>query len=334
MNLDRRQMLKLMAILAAALAGNRGFTMDAAPRNEKDLARAANGDFNVNALAGSSNFKSIYGDPALKAAFLLFLTNVFHLFPEERLHRLIEDSANAGKTDREIYAMVQARLPEIKPFLAELRYALPALSKQKDEMVAQTLELLGPARAINGYLELGTTGRYAGRLKSKLDVKGDLVLVHSAPPRYSPEDIVERGGIGKLGRFVAMNDYAPVAASEVPDRTLDLVANYIGFHHSPLPKLDAFVASLHRTLRPGGRMIVRDHDVDSPAMNRMVALAHDVFNMGLGTSWSVNQGELRHFTSIPQLVSYLEARGFKSDGRKLLQQGDPTRNALMMFVRV
>ena len=333
MNLDRRQLLKLAAMFAAALAVNRSFAMDAAPRAEAGAAQGVGGDFNVNAIAGSSNFKSIYGDPKLRSAFLLFLTNVFHLFPEERLHRLIEDAANAGRTDREIYALVQSRLPEIRPFLAELRYALPALSKQKDEMTAQTLELLGPARRFNGYLELGSTGRYASRLQSKLDLHGDLVLLHSAAPGYSPEDIVERGGIMKLGRYVPMNDYAPVPASQVPDRSLDLVANYIGFHHSPLPKLDAFVGSLHRVLRPGGRMIVRDHDVSSPAMNRMVALAHDVFNMGLGTPWPVNQGELRHFTSIAQLVAYLEARGFKGDGRRLLQQGDPTQNALMVFAR-
>jgi hypothetical protein len=66
----------------------------------------------------------------------------------------------------------------------------------------------------------------------------------------------------------------------------------------------------------------------------MVALAHDVFNMGLGTAWQVNQAELRHFTSLEQLLAYLEARGFRNDGRKLLQKGDPTQNALMVFVRV
>lgn len=333
MDLERRQLLKLAATFAAALAASRAFAMDAAPRAGTGAAAGAGGDFNVHALAGASNFKAIYGDPALKAAFLKFLANVFHLFPEERLHRLIEDTASAGRSDREIYALVQARLPEIRPFLADFRYALPALSRQKDEMVAQTLELLGPARRIDGYLELGSSGRYAGRLKSKLDLRGDLVLLHSVAPGYSPEDIVERGGLMKFGRFVPLNDYAPVPASQVPERSLDLVANYIGFHHSPLPRLDAFVASLHRVLRPGGRLIVRDHDVASPAMNRMVALAHDVFNMGLGTPWPVNQGELRHFTSIAQLVAYLEARGFKGDGRKLLQPGDPTQNALMVFTR-
>jgi SAM-dependent methyltransferase len=334
MNPHRRRLLKLAGLVAAAMAANRGFAMDAPPRGDSAAAQAGSGDFNVHALAGSSNFKAIYGDPRLKAEFLLFLTNVFHVFPEERLQRLIEDTTMAGKTDREIYSRAQSRLPEIKPFLAEFRYALPALSKQKDEMVAQTLDLLGARRSISGYMEIGTTGRYVSRLKSKIEINGDLVLVHDKAPGYSPTDIVERGGISRPGRFVPMNDYAPLPSSEVPDRSLDLVTNYIGFHHAPLPKLDPFVASLHRVLRPGGRMIVRDHDVHSSAMNRMVALAHDVFNMGLGTAWQVNQAELRHFTSLRQLVAYLEARGFQSDDRRLLQRGDPTHNALMVFVRV
>jgi hypothetical protein len=333
MDLDRRQVLKLAALLAATLAWHRGLAMDAPPRKDGGARAGTVGESNVHALGGGSNFKAIYLDPALRSAFLLFLTNVFHLFPEDRLHRLIEDAAQAGKSDREIYALVQARLPEIKPFLAELRYALPALAKQKDEMVAQTLELLGAPRPIDGYLEIGSTGRYAGRLKSRLELKGDLVVLHNVAPGYSPEDIVERGGIGKVGRFVPMGDYDPVPAAQVADGSMDLVSNYIGFHHSPLPRLDGFVASLHRMLRPGGRMIVRDHDVSSAAMNRMVALAHDVFNMGLGTPWPVNQDELRHFTSNAELVAYLEARGFKADRRRLLQSGDPTQNALMVFTR-
>ncbi len=334
MNLDRRQLLKLAGLFAAAMAASRASAMDAPPRSSSDSSNPESGDFNVHALAGSSNFKAIYGDPRLKAEFLKFLKNVFHVLPEERLQRLIEESANSRRTDREIYALVQSRLPEIKPFLGEFRYALPALSRQKDEMVAQTLDLLGVGHPIDGYLEIGTTGRYAGRLRAKIEIKGDLVLLNNQAPGYSPTDLVERGSLGKLGRFVQMNDYAPVAASEVHDRSLDLIANYIGFHHAPLPKLEPFVASLHRTLRPGGRMIVRDHDVNSSAMNRMVAQAHDVFNMGLGTAWQVNRAELRHFTSVDGLVAYLEARGFKDDGRRLFQQGDPTKNALMVFRRI
>lgn len=333
MNLDRRTLLKLAAVFAGWVAMGRGIAMDKSPRAET-ANRPGNDAQNGWAIDASSNFKAVYGDPQMKAAFLLFLTNVYHLFPEDRFHRLIEEVSRAARSDKEIYAQVQARIPEIKPMLGDFRYALPALSKQKTEMAAQTLELLGPARKIDGYMEIGTTGRYAGRIRSAIDLQGDLVLVNTDQPGYSPVDIVERGGIGKVGRFVALKDYAPVPSSEVKEGSLDLVSNFIGFHHSPLPKLDPFVRSLHRVLRPGGRMIVRDHDVSSPQMNRMVALAHDVFNMGLGTEWAANQQELRHFTSLAQLVAYLEERGFRSGARTLFQEGDPTRNALMVFRRV
>ncbi len=334
MSEKRRRWLKFAAAMAATMAVHRGFAMDGAPRSDSSTASGSAGDFNVHALNGASNFKAIYADAALRGAFLQFLTNVFHLFPEDRLHALIAEITGKTRSDREIYSLVQARLPEIKPLLADLRLALPALWKQKDEMVAQTLDLLGAERNINGYLEVGSTGRYAGRLQSALKLSGDMVLLHTAAPGYSPEDIVERGGLMKIGRFVPLNEYTAVAPSAVADRSLDLVANYIGFHHSPLSRLDGFVASLHRTLRPGGRMIVRDHDVNAPPMNRMVALAHDVFNMGLGMAWPYNQSELRHFTSNIELITYLEARGFKGDGRRLFQSGDPTQNALMVFRKV
>jgi hypothetical protein len=68
-------------------------------------------------------------------------------------------------------------------------------------------------------------------------------------------------------------------------------------------------------------------------MNRMVALAHDVFNMGLGADWAVNRQEIRNFTSLAQLTVYLARFGFKRAPGTIFQGGDPTRNALMLFVK-
>ena len=340
-NRDRRTLLKLAALFAGYAAVAPGFSMDKSPRIETENSdtkgneptTSLNDAQNRYAIGGTSNFKAVFDDPQMKAAFLLFLVNVYHLFPEDRFHELIAEVSQAAGSDKEIYAQIKARLPEIKPILSDVRYALPALWKQKDEMANQTLELLGSKRTINGYMEIGTTGRYVSKLKSGIELKGDLVLLHSDEPTYSPIDIAERGGIGKLGRFVPMKGYAAISSSDIADKSLDLVTNFIGFHHSPIVMLDPFVRSLQRVLRPGGRMIVRDHDVNSPPMNRMVALAHDVFNMGLGTEWSANQREIRNFTSLSQLVTYLEGRGFKHEGKMLYQPGDPTHNALMVFVR-
>jgi SAM-dependent methyltransferase len=325
-------MLRLAVVFAAATLMTRGYAMDnpgAAPRAE-----GKDGPQNGDAIGGSSNFKAVYGDPELRAAFLLFLANVYNLYPEDRFHKLIADVSAEQPSDRDIYRVVQGRLKEIRPILADVRLALPALARQKAEMASQTLELLGVRRKLDGYMEIGTTGRYISRLKSQVELKGDLVLVHSDAPGFSPTDIVERGQLGRIGRFVPLNDYAALASSAVPDASLDLITNFIGFHHSPPERLEPFMKSLHRALRPGGRMIVRDHDVDSPRMNRMVALAHDVFNLGLGTDWSVNQTELRRFTSLVQLDSQLAKAGFRRDPRALFQPGDPTRNALMVYLKV
>lgn len=323
---DRREALKWISLFGAMLALDGAIPAAAASAD----AAAQNGD----ALAGSSNFKAIYGNPQLKAAFFQFLQNVYHIYPEARMHQLIAEVSEAGHSDREIYRLAQSRLGEIKPLLGDLRYALPALARQKEEMSREMLDLLGSSRRVNGYMEIGTTGRYISQFRSGIELRGDLVLLHTDEASYSPVDLAERGGVRKLGRFVPMSNYAAVAAASVPDASLDLVSNFIGFHHSPTDRLDGFVRSLQRVLRPGGRLIVRDHDVSSDDMNRMVALAHDVFNMGLGADWQQNQSEIRHFTSIAQLTAYLEQRGFRSSGKQRFQSGDPTRNALMEFVRV
>jgi SAM-dependent methyltransferase len=326
-NRERRDALKWVTLFGALLALDGALPVAA-------QAAALSGAQNGYALQQSSNFKAVYGNPQLKAAFYQFLQNVYHLYPEQRFHQLIAEVSAAGDNDRDIYRLAQTRLGEIKPVLGDVRYALPALAQQKREMAREMLGLLGPARKIDGYMEIGTTGRYISQFRSELELKGDLVLLHTDAAGYSPVDLAERGRLFKLGRFVALNDYAPVPAAQVADGSLDLISNFIGFHHSPPDHLDGFVRSLHRALRPGGRMIVRDHDVSSGDMNRMVALAHDVFNMGLGADWSLNQAEIRNFTSIAQLTAYLEQRGFKSTGKQTYQPGDPTHNALMEFVRV
>lgn len=340
-NINRRDLLKLAVLFAGAWAADRAPAMDGAPRHPVGAAKNPAGARNEKVAAqngyavdGASNFLAVYQDPELKAAFFLFLRNVYHIYPEDKFQRLIAEACAAGASDREIYAYAQRRISEIRPFLANVRYALPALAKQKAEMTRQTLQLVGRMRKMNGCLEIGTTGRYIGHLQSELQLSGDIVLVHTDAPSYSPTDMVERGGVKKIGRFVSLKDYEPIAPTEVADSSMDLVTNFIGFHHAPPVRRDGFVRSVHRVLRPGGKLILRDHDVNSVSMNRIVALAHDVFNMGLGTDWQVNQEEIRNFTSKNELAGHLERLGFKSDTRAITQEGDPTRNMLMVFTKV
>jgi SAM-dependent methyltransferase len=281
----------------------------------------------------NGNFRHVYLNPKLREQFFLFLKNVFHLYPEQDFHHLIELKVMKYGTDQEIYQAILAEIPSLKPILSTIRYALPALKKQKQVMCEQTVALLDGKKRIDGYLEVGSTGRYLDRLQDSIEVKGPIYVVNTTAPTFGAADIVERGHLQKAGDYVPLSDYNEISASRVPDESLDLLTVYIGFHHAPTKKRDPFIQSCHRALRKGGSLIVRDHDVNSADMAHFVALAHDVFNCGLELPWQSNEAEVRNFTSIAQLDEILKREGFIPDDRRLLQDGDPTYNTLMKYTK-
>lgn len=277
-----------------------------------------------------SEFKAVFTDTRWHDGFYKFLQNIYRLYPEDRFHTLIKNVSNELDTDEAIYRRVQRELPKIKPFMADLTLALPSLFKQKREMADQTLRLLGPLKRIDGYVEIGSTGRYISELRKRVDVTGPIFMVHEVAPTNSPVDIAERAGLRRIGQYLPLNDYEPLPPS-IADASIDLVTCYIGLHHSPLDRLDPFVRSIVRVLRPGGTFILRDHDVTTPAMNTFVSLVHTVFNAGLNESWETNQRELRHFRPIAEWIAYLGERGLQDKGLRELQAHDPSDNVLLAF---
>jgi SAM-dependent methyltransferase len=278
----------------------------------------------------ASEFRAVFSVTRWHDGFYKFLQNIYRLYPEDRFHTLIKNTSAELDNDEAIYRRLQRELPKIKPFMADLTLALPALFKQKKEMADQTQRLLGDKKQIDGYVEIGSTGRYISELKKRIKVSGPITLVNDVAPTHSPVDIAERGGLFKIGSFVPMNDYDPLPAS-LPDASVDLVTCYIGLHHCPLDKLDAFVASIVRVLRPGGMFILRDHDVTTPEMFTFVSLVHTVFNAGLNGAWETNQRELRYFRPVAEWVAYLGERGLKDSGKRELQAHDPSDNVLLAF---
>lgn len=291
-----------------------------------------------NLLAGitnaGSNFRQIYSNSRLKNEFFKFLKNVFNLVPEDELHKLIAETAHKRKDDQSIYTEVQSRLDDITPFLSSFRYTLPSLMKQKDEMARQTLALLGENGTYNGYLEIGSSGRYLDYLEEKVNIGGERYYADGKEPGYAITEMVDRGQIKIGAKYIPLADYRTKYAEIIPSRSLDLVTIYIGFHHCPLDLRIPFISSIRDTMRPGGKLILRDRDCDTEEQTALVALAHDVFNMGTNESWDYNSKEIRNFYSLSFICSFVEQIGFKFDKRTLFQEGDPTRNALMMFTKI
>lgn len=281
----------------------------------------------------TSRFRTIYADPALRRRFVAFLRNVFHVVPPETLDALIAEACRRHATDQAIYADVQAHLGGAIPPFSAARYALPALSVQKREMADETARLVRERGRIERYVEIGTPGRYVGSLRDRVGIGEEVYLVHDREPGFGPVDVVERGQLARAGSYLALDDYAPITRSVIPKGQIDLVTNYIGLHHAPRAKFDAFVDSIHEALRPGGTFVLRDHDVRSPTDDTFVALAHDVFNAGTDASWSTNARELRFFLPLEATCARVEQRGFRRLGPGIAQAGDPTKNLLVAFER-
>lgn len=285
------------------------------------------------ARAESSEFHQVMAEGSWHDRVYGFLHNVFRLYPEDRFFLLIKEACERYGDDEAIYRHVQQQLPRIKPFLGDVRLAIPALAKQKQEMRRQTLELLKTRRQFDGYVEIGSTGRYVSALRGDIHFNGTTYLLNDVRPGNSPVDILERGGMRQVGSFVPLNAYAALPTGVLPDASVDLVSCYVGLHHMTRQTLEPFMASIARVLRPGGVFILRDHDVASPEMFRFVSLIHTIFNAGTGATWEQNRDELRHFTSVAEWVERLGSVGLVDQGARLLQPHDPSANVLMAFAR-
>jgi SAM-dependent methyltransferase len=281
-----------------------------------------------------SEFKNVFSNQQLSDDFYRFLQEIFHLYPEDKFHYLLAKTSKELSSDRAIYQEVQQKLSTIKPFLSELTFALPALKKQKREMTRQILELLGNQQTINGYLEIGSTGRYVSHLKQKINVNNPIYLTNDIAPSNSIGDLFERGQFAKLGTFIPLNNYDVITPSIIANESVEVVTCLIGLHHCPTEKLTEYVNSIKRILKKGGKFILRDHDVTSTEMNDFVSLVHTVFNLGLASTWEQNEQEFRSFKPIEEWSSLITSFGFKDEGIRLFQQNDPSDNALLVFTKL
>jgi hypothetical protein len=249
------------------------------------------------------------------------------------MHALIRNATSASKDDRTTYEHIARELPDIAPLLGAFRYALPALRKQQSVMADQTVQLLEGKTHFDGYLEIGSDGRYLSALDDQLEIEGPIFTSSPTKPGYGPDEILDRGRLALVGTHLPMHGYAPFSAKDLPPKSLSLVTIYVGLHHVPLALREPYVTSIRDAMRPGATLILRDHDVTSPDMRHLVALAHDVFNVGTEQPWSANSRELRNFYPLAFIVGFLEQHGFRAKPARLLQAGDPTLNTLLAFLK-
>lgn len=190
---------------------------------------------------------------------------------------------------------------------------------------------------VDGYVEIGFPGRYVRPFKDIVKMSGTVYAV------FPGESFSDRFQVGfpwtrPYDKFIAIKDYAPISAQDIPDHSVDLVTMFIGLHHIPQDKLRPFLASINRMLRPGGSFIIREHDANSDDLKHLVTVVHAVFNAATGEMPESERNEYRNFTGVDTFITAIEGAGLARDEQEkglapLIQTDDPTMNRMIAFTK-
>lgn len=253
-----------------------------------------------------------------------FINNIFMQLDDESFFSLLKSIQGRSYTDEEMYEILAYNIHKAKPNKFSLiKKQFTALKAIQADLSDQVKTLLPEDAQVNGYVEIGYPGRMIRPLKNKISLKGPVYVVADY------ESYIEAGFPRPYDHYIPLNDYAPM---NIPDESVDLVCLYIGLHHIPLEKLDAFIASIERVLRPGGHFILMDHDAHNDQIRDLADAAHSIFNLGTGVSIEENMKELRNFQSIDYWSQAVASHGLTRNSKPaLVREGDPTLNSLIRF---
>lgn len=257
-----------------------------------------------------------------------FLDAIFMQLYSQEVIQLIGSLSKENPSNEELYSKLSNKISVATPNpISLMMRKMRALGVFQEEVGFQVLALIGPFKPIQGYLEIGYPGRMIKPLKKRLNLKGPFLV---AAEKSSLTDYIEAGFPLPYDRFIPLNDYAPI--DSVEEYSLDLVCLYIGLHHIPQEKIDPFLASISRILRPGGHFILMDHDASSSEVSDLADAAHTLFNLGTGVPAEENSREYRNFQSIEYWTTLVAKHGLIRTPQPLyVREGDPTMNSLVRF---
>ena len=159
---------------------------------------------------------------------------------------------------------------------------LRAQRKEITRETASILSRLGKLGFINDYMSIGDVGKTVLSFKESFRINGKIYILNDYDAS-SLSDILIRGSEQKIGEFLKFDYDKPENLKNISSHCVDLITINQGLHHLPQNKLILFLKEIMRILRPGGLLIVREHDTGKKtAQIPMLDCAHLFFNLLTG----------------------------------------------------
>ena len=295
----------------------------------------------MNIPVGASVYlKRVLAVPQMRTKFAGFLDNVLKQISSDKFFALLDQTRICDRivSDKDIYARLFEHKNIFRPSVP-LYWQIKSLYDQKAELARQAEQLLGKDKIIEGYVEIGSPGSYWASLKKSLTMTGTCTIVVDKKRWTDSVQSFSSNTLSSLKPYdacVALNDYAEISENALASNSVDLVVCFVGLHHVPQEKLDRFIASVCRILRPGGVFLLREHNSKDSAHKALIYAAHSIYNI-LITQASVEAeaAEYRNFQNIQDWIELLEKHGLSVDRtQQLTQDGDPTLNTMLKCTKI
>jgi SAM-dependent methyltransferase len=300
-------------------------------------------------LPTASSFRHVFQTTKeMKTEFAQFLNTIFMQLDEKKVFELMDGILrDETKTDETIYQELLEKIHTAKKPLAALSMlkALHVVRKGMGLQAKEHLKSFYPP-ALSNYLEIFNR-RYLRSIEGESGLSFQKTAAVCDDKTISLKDRLEAGGLYyPYEKLHSLNDsdckdpsldiaktYKPLG-EEIPNESVDLISCLGGLHHIPEERLEPFVASMARVLKPGAVCLLRDHDAADEKIKAIAAVVHSFVNAVDGVSLEKESLEVRNFQPESYWTQLMERQGFtRIDTKSLILQDDPTRNAMMAFIK-
>jgi hypothetical protein len=279
-----------------------------------------------------SYYRILFRQPDGKQKLHMFIKHVLKIVDPDEVVNIVERLVKLKENDTTIFKYI-ANYKNSVSNVTILNNTLDALNLTRNLMVRQTVELLRESNVklnLNGHISFGDSGRYIESLIKKVSISKPYYIA------YDSCTILNEMEAGKMIKEHVMHvkfDYDNVLDIPLLNQSVDIVTCYTGIHHFKITKIALFMKIVHRLLRPNGVFVLRDHD-GTFDMIPLLYNAHTTYNAVTDVRLEDELNEFRNFQPLKFIVKYVESFGFRCTNIFKYQPNDPTKNALMCFIKV
>lgn len=275
------------------------------------------------------SYQKVLSSRILRNKLKEYLNHIFNLLDYDIIYNFVycQYKINKNIDDFTMFCKLKEYIKDNYTKLSLLYKFHQLINRNKISVTKHVKELLlkvGINYSIKNYVNIGDSGRYIDIFKHELDIRGTTYTLNDS---YSYID----NHIYGSGNFIQY-DFNKMSVIPIKENSIELVTCLIGLHHFSTDKISVFLKRIHKILKDGGILIIKEYNGETNMIPLLNCL-HNIFNSLTMENLQVEEKELRNFRRICDWREIIESCGFVDKRIYTTEKYDPTENYYMCFIK-